>query len=183
MKRLLRFTSIYFSMDTNCIKVIVIGLGNPICGDDGLGWHVIQHLITAMPCNKWQNLDIKLECFAEGGLRLMELMIGYDLAIIIDAITTHKYPLGYVTNLELDDLPNLSAEHSTSPHNTSLQNSLYLGKELGLHLPAKVHIIGVEAQNLYEFSEVLSPAIQAAIPIAANKTVQLLEKISKEHSN
>jgi Ni,Fe-hydrogenase maturation factor len=46
-----------------------------------------------------------------------------------------------------------------------------------------VHIIGVEAQNLYEFSEVLSPAIQAAIPIAANKTVQLLEKISKEHSN
>jgi len=170
-------------MDTNRIKVIVIGLGNPICGDDGLGWHVIEYLTTATLPVTLQNLDIKFECFAEGGLRLMELMIGYDVAVIIDSITTHKYPLGSVTCLELDDLPNLSAEHSTSPHNTSLQTSLHLGKALGLHLPIKVHIIGVEAQNLYEFSEVLSPVIQAAIPIAANEVIQLLKNISIEYSN
>ena len=158
-------------------RIIIIGLGNPILGDDGIGWRVVDQLPTPLLTHGYVKVDI--EHFAEGGLRLMELMIGYDYAIIIDAITTYQHPLGWVICVPIENLPDLSAEHITSPHNTSLQASLHLGREVGLHLPHQVFIIGIETQRIYEFSEELTKPIQDSIPIAAHSVHQVLLDILK----
>ena len=70
------------------MKTLVLGLGNPIVTDDAVGLRVAQALkplLTHCP-----DIDISEDHW--GGLRLMERMVGYNRAIIIDAICTGSLP-------------------------------------------------------------------------------------------
>ena len=70
---------------------IIIGLGNPILGDDGFGWVVAEQVRRSID-EKASPVDI--ECFSLGGLSLMERLVGYDDAILIDAIHLGNSPIG-----------------------------------------------------------------------------------------
>ena len=59
---------------------LVVGLGNPILGDDGVGWRVIDEL------DELEHDDASLQQACVGGVSLMELLVGYRRAIIVDAI-------------------------------------------------------------------------------------------------
>ena len=157
--------------------ILIIGLGNPILGDDGVGWRVAETIHT-----KLQNHPLKealqpyeIDYLSVGGLSLMERLVGYDRAILIDAMLTGKSALGSVTRHHLDDLPNRALGHLTSSHDTTLQNALAIGRQMGAHLPECIQIIGIEAENVFDFSEELSPPIAQAVPIAADRVIQLLD--------
>lgn len=144
------------------MKILVVGLGNPILGDDGIGWRIASELQQTrdLPPN------LTIECLAVGGFSLMETMIGYDRAILVDAIVTQQAPIGSVTHCRLEDLPNPFSGHLGSAHDTSLQIALEIGRSLEAHLPAEIHVVTVEAQKVYEFSSDLTPPVAAAIPEA-----------------
>lgn len=161
-------------MDLREGVTLVVGLGNPILGDDGVGWRVAERVAALLP----QALagEVEVERFALGGLSLMERMVGYRRAIVIDAITTGA-PDGQVRALALEDLngpPDAAWAHATAVHDTSLSTALRLGREMGAPLPDNVHLVGVEASALYEFSEELTPDVAAAVPIAADAVLALL---------
>jgi len=109
------------------VKTIVIGLGNPILGDDGVGWKITQ----ALQQDKEIPSNVTVECLAVGGISLMEALIDYDQAILIDAIVTHRAPIGTVNCCKLEDLPNLTSGHMSSAHDTSLVDALSMGRSLG----------------------------------------------------
>jgi hydrogenase maturation protease len=161
-------------------KIIVIGLGNPILGDDGVGWRIgelVQEKVRALyekePLGEKQ---VEVECVSEGGLRLMEIMIGCDLAIVVDALTTGCQPDGTISQFPLDMLPDACEGHIASPHTTTLQNALRMGRELGLHLPTQVLVVGIEARKTYDFSESLSLPVQASLPQAVESVMGLIEQ-------
>lgn len=104
----------------------------------------------------------------------MEALIDYDRAIIIDSIVTHQASVGNVSRYKLDELPNPSAGHMSSAHDTSLGEALRLGRSLGAHLPEDITIVAVETQHVYEFSEELTPEVRAAIPEAIGIILDLL---------
>jgi hydrogenase maturation protease len=152
------------------MKTLVVGLGNPILGDDGIGWQIaseLQHEET-IPS------DVTIECMGIGGISLMESLIGFDRAIIIDAIVTHQAPIGSVRSLKLGDLPNPSLGHMSSAHDTSLQDALAIGRALGTHLPDDITVVTVESQKVYDFSETLTPLVADAIPEALKIIKHLL---------
>ncbi len=159
-------------------KIIVIGLGNPILGDDGIGWRVgelVQEKIRSLYGESTpERKQVEVECVAEGGLRLMEIMIGCDKAIVVDALTTGCQPDGTITQFPLDALPDACEGHIASPHTTTLQNALSMGRELGLHLPTHVQIVGIEARKTLDFSESLSGPVQACIPEAVETVMGLI---------
>ena len=157
---------------------LVVGLGNPIVGDDGIGWRVAERILQQMQDSETKPDEVDIECLAVGGLRLMEFMVGYDYAIVIDMLFTGQQPAGHVSCFPLEDLPDLAARHVTSTHDTSLQSALKLGRELGLRLPQKIMVVGIEANNCYNFSEELTSPIEAAIPQAVQMVVQLLSNCS-----
>ncbi len=144
------------------VKTLVVGLGNPILGDDGVGWQIANELRNQPDIPP----EVSIECLAVGGISLMEAMIGYDRAILIDAIASHRDPIGQVHLFNLTEMPNPAMGHTGSAHDTSLQDALTMGRNLGAHLPGEISIVTVEAQKVYEFSETLSPPIAAAIPEA-----------------
>ena len=174
------------------LRTLVIGLGNPILGDDGVGWRVAEEVqrrlqiadfrFQSEPAESQSAIynpksEIEVDCFALGGLSLMERLIGYDRAIIVDAVTTGRPP-GTVSRFRLDDLPGFSTAHTSAAHDTSLQNALRVGRTMGAHLPGAVIVVGVEARSVYDFSEILSPPVAEAVPVAARLVFELLEEES-----
>jgi len=144
-------------------STLVVGLGNPILGDDGVGWCVAQQVQQHLTSS-----DVDVACLALGGVTLMERLVGYRRAIIIDAMTTGA-PVGNVLCAPLAELTNPAAGHTASSHDTSLATALHLGRKLGARLPDEVWVVAVEAERLYEFSAGLSPAVSAAVPEAVQR--------------
>lgn len=152
---------------------IVIGLGNPILGDDGIGWRVAEVVAALAP-------EVEVDFLALGGLSLMERLIGYRRVIIIDALQTADGQCGDITILPLDALPDLSAGHTTAVHDTSLATALRLGRSMGADVPEDITIIGIEAERIYDFSDEISPPVSAAIPAAAQAVLALLGATPRE---
>jgi hydrogenase maturation protease len=148
--------------------ILIIGLGNPILGDDGVGWKVaeqVQAHLANLPENE-PLLNYEIDFLSVGGLSLMERMVGYDAAILIDAIQTDDPVPGRIVHMKLEQIPNRAWGHLTSSHDTTLQNALEVGRKMGARLPHTIWVVGIEAQLVFEFAEILTPAIAAAIPEA-----------------
>jgi len=140
-------------------RTLVVGLGNPILGDDGVGWRVAEEVRARLT-----DPDVTVTCLALGGVSLMERLVGYRRALVVDALTTGA-PLGSVFSVPLSALPE-PAGHTASAHDTTLAAALALGRALGAELPEEVWVVAVEAERLYEFSDTLSPPVAAAVPEA-----------------
>jgi hydrogenase maturation protease len=157
--------------------ILLIGLGNPILGDDGVGWRIVRNLEEALKSldKSSSNLKVETEYLSLGGLSLMERMIGYQEVILVDSILTGMKPNGTIYSLPLSSLPNFSTGHSTAIHDTSLATAMEVGRKMGLDLPEEVWVVAVEAENVYEFSEVLSPPVEAAVPGAVDLLLTILK--------
>jgi hydrogenase maturation protease len=156
------------------VRTLIVGLGNPVLGDDGVGWKVAELVRETIQSPQAGENQIEVDCLSLGGISLMERLIGYDRAILIDAIELGLGPQGSVYQFDLAQLPDPVAGHTSSAHDTTLQSAIELGKTLGAHLPEKITVIAVEVHNDYEFSESISPPVAAAIPQAAQMVVQEL---------
>jgi hydrogenase maturation protease len=144
------------------VKTLVLGLGNPILTDDGVGIHIVR--AAASKCSPVAGV-----VFAEasvGGLRLLDLLAGYDRAILVDAIQTHDGQPGEVFRLGPADLQ--VSLHSASTHDLSLPGALDLGRQLGMKLPSDrdLTIFAVEVEDVLTFGATCTPAVTRAIPHA-----------------
>lgn len=165
------------------MKTLVLGLGNPILGDDGVGWKVAEgvkkRLSLASPPDPLPAGDgshvVDVECLSLGGISLMEHLIGYQRTILVDAFALDE-PIGSILILKLSDLPNYSAFHTTSAHDTSLQNAIKLGRSMGAQLPEDITVVGIATRRIYDFSEELSPPVAQALPQAVQIVLDLLKQ-------
>jgi hydrogenase maturation protease len=161
------------------MKTIVIGLGNPILGDDGVGWKVAEEvkkqLLTSPPAPLLlgEGSHVDVEFLSLGGISLMEHLIGYDRAILIDAVASNQ-EIGSLIVSKLSEMPDYSALHTTSVHDTSLQNALKLGRAMGAKLPEEVMVTGIATSRVYDFSEEVSLPVANAVPEAARIVLDLL---------
>lgn len=155
------------------MKTLVIGLGNPILGDDGVGWRVVEE-VARKTANR---PDVEVDCVSLGGLSLMERLTGCERVILVDSIFTGKKSIGDVGIFKLTELPDLTLGHTTAVHDTSLRNALNVGRSMDISLPRDedVIIVAIEAENVYDFSETLSPPIEAAVPQAVEAVLHLIQ--------
>jgi hydrogenase maturation protease len=153
-------------------STIVIGLGNPILGDDAVGWRVAETVEARLRLDKAERPEI--ECLAVGGLTLMEHLIGYKRAILVDAIFTGEQPIGQVLSFPLEALPNRAAGHLASAHDVTLQTALRIGSSMGAALPEEVTVVAIETPCVYDFSEELSPKAAEAVDVAVREVLNLL---------
>lgn len=152
-------------------KTLLIGLGNPILTDDAIG---VKVAFAVRDAGLPPNVDM-IE-LGNGGLTLMEHMIGYDRVVLVDAIMTQHGVPGRVYKLSMDQLP--GTLNTSSAHDTNLKTALNTGRRLGAALPddENIDIVAIEAEEVLTFGEQCTPAVEAAIP-AAVRCVQELLKI------
>jgi hydrogenase maturation protease len=147
------------------MKTIVLGVGNLILRDDGVGIHVANEVKKQI-----QDPNIAVEEAITGGMNLLDLLLGYDKAIIIDAVKSDDGTHGEVRRIPIGDFNTM---HSCNPHDVSLIEAIDMAKKLGeKQIPREIIIIGVMMKQIpCEFGEKLSPKIAAAVPKAVEMTL------------
>ena len=150
------------------VKTLVVGFGNPILCDDGVGNRVAQEISKLI-----RTPDITVIETSAAGLDFIDLLDGYDKAIIIDAMMSGKGKPGEICRLPADAIN--CTLHSVSLHDISLGSALELGKRLGNNMPEEIIIYGIEVQNVDIFSEKCSSQVELAIPDCVRRVVDELE--------
>jgi hydrogenase maturation protease len=140
------------------MKTVIIGVGNPTLTDDGIGIHVAEVLRTALPAG----LNITVRMAYAGGMRLMDAMVGFDKAILVDALWTGQNPPGTVVHLSKDDLQ--QSRNTSSVHDLDLCTALNFAESVGVKVPKDIEVWGVEISDATTFSEYPTPVVRAAVP-------------------
>ena len=148
------------------MKTLVLGLGNPLLGDDAIGLLVAGRLRERLQGRD----DIDVQEDEAGGLRLMERLTGYERAIIVDAIVSGGTP-GTIRRLESGDLP---TQRTAIAHGIDLPRALELGRALGLAMPSRVRVVAIEAASVLEFRHDLTPEVDAALEPAVAAVLEEL---------
>jgi len=152
------------------MKTIVLGVGNSILSDDGVGIHVANQLKQ-----KINNPNITIDEALTGGMSLLDLLLGYDKAIIIDAVKIDNVEEGEVKRIPLSTF---STMHSCNPHDVSLSEAIQMAEKLGeTRIPKEIIIIGIAMKKLpCVFGENLSEKIAMAVPKAIEMTLSEIRK-------
>ena len=149
------------------MKTLVMGLGNPILSDDGVGVHVARELK-----DKLDQQEVTVIETSMASLGLLDLLVGYDRAIIIDAIRNKEAEAGQIYRLEpraFDD-----TYCASTPHDVNFAAALEMGYKLGLSLPQKIVIFAIQAEDVTTFSERCTPKVAQVIPTVADMVIREL---------
>lgn len=154
--------------DRTMVRTIVVGIGNPILGDDAVGIHVVREL-RMDPVGK----DLVIEEAYTGGLNLLDMIVGYDRAILVDSISDPKKRIGQVMVMDPAKIP---SAHSTNPHDVSFPEALEMARKIeGYKIPESIKLVAINIERCVDFSTDLSEDVKKAIPKALEKVKEILE--------
>lgn len=125
--------------------------------DDSAGLRVIQALQGRL-----SNLDISINETGLAGLNLLDYLVGYDKAIIVDAIQTPQGKPGSIYRLTPEEFD--TSCHTTSTHDIGVIVAIELGNKLGLDMPRQILIVAIEAGDVSTLSEICTHEVEKAIP-------------------
>lgn len=151
------------------MRTLVLGIGNPILGDDGIGFHIAQELAKQI---KDENIDVK-DTSADG-LNLLELIMGYDKLIVIDAIMTEDEKVGEIYRLKPENTGK-PASLTVSPHHSNLATTIEIGKKLfAEEIPEEIIVFGISTQEVARVTEEITAKVKEAIPRVINLVLEEL---------
>lgn len=151
-------------------KTLILGLGNDILTDDGIGPRLVHDLSQII-----NDPNIKFDTATCGGLEIMEYIQGYEKVVFIDAIRNRDGKPGQVYYF----IPSNFREtmHLSSLHDINFLTALELGNSLSMVLTKDLHIIAVEIVEDMEFSEEFTPALQEKYPEILQQVFELVKKV------
>ena len=145
------------------MNTLVLGIGNPILTDDGVGIKIAQKL-------KEEKARLEVIETSEAGIILLDLIAGYDKLIIIDSIKTEKGKPGDFYKLELGDLK--PAKDFSSSHGIGIATAFELGQKLGYNMPKYTSIYAVEVKDNITFGEECTEALKERIPFITEQIIE-----------
>ena len=151
------------------MKTLVLGIGNSILGDDGVGVRVAQEL-----AGKIKNDNIDVRDVGIDGLNLLDLILGYDKLIVIDAVLTEREKVGEVYRFKPENVydPSRSA---ISPHHFNLATTIEIGKKLFPgRMPEEVIAFAVGTEEATMVTEEMTGRVKNALPIVVNLVLEEL---------
>ena len=144
------------------MDTLILGIGNPILTDDGVGIKIAQKL-------KEEKAELEVTETSEAGIALLDLIVGYNKLIIIDSIKTEEREPGGLYKLELEDLK--PAKDCSSSHGIGIATAFELGQKMGYNMPKFVSIYAVEIKDNLTFSEKCTEEVEQRIPLIAKQII------------
>ena len=137
-------------------RTAIVGLGNSVLTDDA-----VDPAVARLIHQRLGNADVDFIEAAVGGIELVELLVGYDRAVIIDAIQTDG---GRIGDCYLLDLAGSRPSRRTGmTHEVGLLEGLEFGRRIGLETPHSLRVYAVEVADPFTFSTQMTPEVQAAV--------------------
>jgi len=145
-------------------SVLILGLGNPLRGDDGIG----PRMIVELTCRGLPEEAAALDG-GTGGLDLLQALEGWRRVIVVDAADVGREPGGFV-RFTPDQARLTQTTDGFSLHHAGLGEVLALADALGRALP-EIVIFGVQPADVGWRGE-LSPAVESAIPVLTDAVLR-----------
>lgn len=156
------------------MRTVVLGLGNPILGDDAAGLLVageLETLLTAQPL-----AGVTVLQSTRAGFELIEMLTGFDRAIIIDCLQQAEPEPGRIHRLSLAMFNGSARLHSA--HDINLRTAFELAQRMHVPMPETLEIYGVEGADTLTFTEYPSPQVAAVVGHLAQ---QLHSRLAETH--
>ena len=149
-------------------KMKILGCGNTLMGDDGVGIRVIERLQEMKLPESIEIIDAGV-----GGMAILSWIEDADKVIIVDAVQTGNEPPGTVYMFTDKELPP-SDMFMLSLHDLNLVDTINVGRVVQ-KMPDEIVIIGVEVKRVAEFTKELTPEVEGAIPEVIDLVLKELE--------
>lgn len=149
------------------MRTVIVGMGNPLLGDDGVGILVAKEVGKLLPWVEVVEANL-------AGIPLLEEIVGYDRAIIVDSIKGGGKHLGKMRKLRLEEL---GMSVPSGSHGVGLGTAVALGKRWGYEVPELIEVYAIEVVENDRLQQGCSPQLQAKVPeLAARIAEDLLRK-------
>jgi len=158
-------------------NLIVLGMGNTLLGDDGIGIYVARELEKKIAPQE----SIFFECVSWGGFRIIDVLRNFKYAIIIDAINTNEKPEGYIHELDHKNL--LHSIRMVSFHDINFATALEFASMLKIPMPGSIYVYGIEVRDIETFREGLTLAAKKAADRCIEMVMKRIGNINRKFIN
>ena len=149
------------------MKTLILGLGNSILSDDGIGINIARELEKIRP-----PLPAEIREGSVAGLSVLDEIDGYDRVILIDSIKTGKSEPGSIYRLKPEDF-NSTTQLSNS-HGIDFFTALKFGEKFGYILPKTIDVYAVEVEDNTTFNERCTSKVEASVSKLVREIVRSL---------
>ena len=142
---------------------IVLGMGNPILGDDGAGYRIAELLLDRFYGSDGPEV-IPTSC---DWICLLDHLVGFRRLVVVDTISTGDHPPGTLRTLHPAELRSDSPLYSI--HHLSVIEALELGGSMGLSMPTELLVYAIEINPPEGFTNSLSSGLSERIEQIADE--------------
>ncbi len=142
-------------------RTAVVGLGNPLHGDDAVGLIVAQRVYQSLGGRGAVDAVDLLEP-PSSGFALAESLVGYQRAVIIDALVDPDADVGSVRRLDVSEC---YGRAPLSPHTSGFHEGLAMARAAGLQVPSVIALHGIVVREPRCFAEGLSRELTSRLPM------------------
>ncbi len=150
-------------------KPLILFIGNSLFKDDKIGLIIGEKLKPTL-----ENEGFEVELLERIGLTIIDYIQDREYVMIIDSISTSKYPVGEVIEVDVNDFQEYSI---WSPHYIGLPETLRLMQALGFNVPRKLYIIGIEVNDVYTISEEISEELARKVEEISAKVYEKVKNL------
>ncbi len=143
-------------LDGSPVQTLILGVGNLLMSDEGVGVHVIQRLVADY------ELPEEVQVLDGGtlGMDLLYYLEGTENLLLVDAVQARKEP-GTLVRLEGEEVPAFMSI-KISPHQLGVPDMLAAAKLKGNCYPERIVLWGVQPE-LMEIGLDLSPKVESQV--------------------
>jgi hydrogenase maturation protease len=147
------------------MNITVIGIGEPLRGDDGVGPEVVQRWSREFPSSS-SHPKIQTITTETPGINLLDFFEGADAVILVDAEDSGNAPGSVQIHSSFPEAGATPAEKTA--HGIGVAETIAIARELGLRLPMHILWIGVEGAQ-WDLGKELSEPVRRAVPDAVRE--------------
>lgn len=148
-------------------ETLILGLGNPLRGDDAVGLYLVEKL-------KERNiLEVDFITLEERGLSLLDVISKYKKVIVVDAIFMEDKKIGEVVELEEGKI-NL---YTVGSHYLGIEDVIEISRKIMNGLPEKVQLLGIVVEDFFQLRDGFTEKLFKKLPEIEENLVSKLLKI------
>jgi hydrogenase maturation protease len=159
-------------------KVGVIGIGNPLRGDDGIGIVLLEKLVE-----RKDDLpgDIEYIDGGTGGMNLLHLLARFDIVFFIDAVNFGGY-IGESKLFKAEDVYSKKPPMNISTHDSDFLKIIHLSKELGEN-PDELYIFGIQPMDTSHGQDLTWELEKAVKPLIVSLLIEIMTILNKSRDD
>jgi hydrogenase maturation protease len=148
-------------------RITVMGIGNPLMRDEGIGVRVIEEIMTSLEFPE----NVEVVDAGTMGMSILHILQSCDYLLVVDAIDGTDEEPGTVVRLSPQDLAPNQVMHSL--HDMRLTDVLDAAMLSG-RAPESADCIGIQIADIGGMEIGLTPAVEAALPAAVDAVLTVL---------